>query len=62
MPCDPRYTTIEASAKLVISDIFCRFRRLYNPRFVGPGGFRFTVTPHYTTIEASAKLVISVIF
>ena len=34
----------------------------YNPRFVVPGGFRFTVTPHCTTIEASAKCVISTIF
>ena len=45
MPCDPCYTTIEASAKLVISAIFRRFRGLFNPRFVVPGGFRFTVTP-----------------
>ena len=62
MPCDPRYTTIEASTKLVILAIFGRFRGLYNPRFVVPGGFRFTVTPRCTTNEASAKFVISTIF
>ena len=37
MPCDPRYTTLAASSKLVILSISGRFRGLYNQRFSGPG-------------------------
>ena len=38
MHCDPLYTTIEASTKLVISAVFWCFVG-YNPRFVVPGVF-----------------------
>ena len=61
MPCDPRYTTIEASVKLVISAIFVRFCGL-QPTICGPGWISMLVDPRYTTIETSAKLVISAIF
>ena len=50
----PRCTTIEASAKCVISTIFGRFR--------GLGRISMPCDPRYTTIEASAKCVISTIF
>ena len=61
MPCDPLYTTIEASEKLVISAIFGRFRGL-EPTICGPRRISMHCDPRYTTIEASAKLVISAIF
>ena len=77
MPCDPLYTTIEASAKLVISAIFCRFHGLH-PTVRGPGRISMPCDPLYTiccprrismpcdslytTIEAPAKLLISAIF
>ena len=57
----PLYTTIEASAKLVISAFFAVFIG-NNPRFVVPGGFSMHGDPLYTIIEASVKLVISAIF
>ena len=60
MPCDPRYTTIEASAKCVISTIFCRFRGL-PPTICGLERISMPCDPRYTTIEALAKLVISAI-
>ena len=61
MPCDPLYTTVEASEKHVISAIFGRFRGL-EPTICGPGRISMHCDPLYTTIEASAKLVISAIF
>ena len=63
MPCDPWYMTLEASAKLVFSAIFGRFRPFldvfvgYNPRFSGPGRILMPCDPRYTNLEASAKLV-----
>ena len=57
MPRDSRYTTLAASAKLVISDISGRFRGLY-PRFTGPARISMPCHPHYTTLEASTKIVI----
>ena len=61
MPCDPRYTTIEASEKLVISAIFGRFRAL-PPTICGLERISMPCDPRYTSIEASTKLVISAIF
>ena len=61
MPRDPCYTTIVASAKLVISAIFCRFHGLL-PTIFGPGRISMHCDPGYTTIEASAKLEFSAIF
>ena len=39
MPCDPRYMTLAASSKLVISSISSRFR------FSGPGRISMPMTP-----------------
>ena len=61
MPCDPRYTTIEASAKCVISTIFYRFCGLPST-ICGLERISMSCDPRYTTIEASPKLVISAIF
>ena len=61
MPCDPLYTTIEASAKLVISAIFCRFHGLH-PTFCGPGRILMPYDPPLHDCRGIGKLVISAIF
>ena len=61
MHCDPLYTTLEASTKLVISGVFCRFQGL-EPTICGPGRIPMHCDPLKTTIEASTKLVISAVF
>ena len=60
MPCHPRYMTLEASTKLVISAISCRFRGLLPTIFASRADFDAR-DPRYTTLEASTKLVISAI-
>ena len=57
MPRDPRYMTLAASSKLVISGISGRFRGLVH----GLGLFTISLPrdPGYTIIAASSKLMIS---
>ena len=57
MPRDPRYMTLAASSKLVISIISGRYRG--RPRFLGPGRISMPRDPQYTTLAASSKLMIS---
>ena len=56
MPCDPVYTTLAGSVKLVLRAFLAVFVG-YNPRFSGPGRISMPYDPRYTNLEASAKLV-----
>ena len=58
MPRDPRYTTLAASSKFVISDFLAVFLG-YSPRFSGPGRISTPHDPRYMTLLTSSKLVIS---
>ena len=57
MPRDPRYMTIAASSKLVISGIFTVFVG-YSPWFLGSGRISMPRDPRYKNLAASSKLVI----
>ena len=58
MPRDPRYTTLAASSKLVISCISGRFRGLQS-MFLGSGRISVPRDPRYKTLAALSKLVLS---
>ena len=58
MPWDPRYTTLERSAKLMFSAISGRFHGLY-PMIFGSRRISMPRDRQYTTLEGSAKLVFS---
>ena len=58
MPRDPRYTTLAASPKLVISAFLAIFVGP-SPRFSGPGWISMTCYLRYTTLATSLKLEIS---
>ena len=60
MHSDPRYTTLGALEKLVISSSSGRFRGL-NLRFTRPGRILMPCDPVYTNLAGSAKLEISTI-
>ena len=58
MPRDPRYMTLAASSKLMISGISGVFVD-YSPRFLGPGRISMPRDPRYMNLAASSKLLIS---
>ena len=60
MPCDPRYTTLAASPKLVIRAFLAIFVG-YGPRFLGTERISMPCDPRYTTLAVDPKLVISAI-
>ena len=61
MPCNPRYTTLAGSAKLVFSAIFWPFSWVITHDFRVSEGISMWCDPRYTILKRSAKLVFSAI-